>query len=219
MTDAYAMAETARRQANGLHFAVVVEVDLETRRAVVEIEDGWTLAPLPWLERRAGLVRTSSAPSVGEQVAVISPAGETAAGLILLGVPSDAFAVSAARDGLDLVETEGGFREAWDEEAKRRFIDLPEGGELVISAAGVQLVHVTAEEAVLTIGGAAASVKDGEVKLSSGSAAILIEGGEITLDGKVNLGGKGGQPVARLNDAISTQTSRIIAGSDDVRSK
>lgn len=219
MTDAYGQAETARRQANGLLFGVVVEVDLEARRAVVEPEEGWALAPLPWLERRAGLIRTSSAPSVGEQVAVISPAGETAAGLILLGVPSDAFAVSAARDGLDLVETEGGFREAWDEEAKRRFIDLPEGGELVISAAGVQLVHVTAEEAVLTIGGAFASVKDGEVKLSNGSAAILIEGDEITLDGKVNLGGKGGQPVARVNDLISTQTSRIIAGSSDVRSK
>lgn len=133
MTDAFMQAEAARRQANGQLYGVVASVDYDVKRAVVEIEDGWNTAPLPWQERRAGKARTSSPPSVGEQVTVLSPGGETAAGLILLGVPSDAFSPSEVREGLELFETDGGYSDRWDEEAKTRTIDLPQGGELAVT--------------------------------------------------------------------------------------
>lgn len=199
MTDAYAVAEMARRQANGVLFGKIAEVI--DRRATVEFEDGWVSAPLPWLERRAGRVRTSSAPTVGEQVVVLSPGGVTEAGLILPGVPSDAAQASDCRDGLDLVETEAGYSDAWDDEANRRTIVLPEGGELVVTLAGTEALFVGPDRVALTLGG----------------ASVVIEDGEVTLNGKVNLGGKGGQPVARLNDAVNTDLKRIAAGSSDVK--
>ena len=199
MTDAYAVAEMARRQANGVLFGKIAEVI--DRRATVEFEDGWISAPLPWLERRAGRVRTSSAPTQGEQVIVLSPGGVTEAGLILAGVPSDAAQASDCRDGLDLVETEAGYSDAWDDDAKRRTIALPEGGELVVTLAGTEALFVGPDRVALTLGG----------------ASVVIEDGEVTLNGKVNLGGKGGQPVARVNDAVNTDLKRIAAGSSDVK--
>jgi len=203
MTDAFIQAEVARRQANSQLFGVVVTVDHAARRAVVEIEEGWQTAPLPWLERRAGKARTSSPPSIGEQVAVLSPGGETAAGLILPGVPSNAFTPSEVRDGLELFETEGGYSDRWDEEAKTRAIDLPQGGELTVTVAGQPALFLSADRIELTVGG----------------ASLLIEDGAVTLNGDVNLGGKGGKPVARQDDPISTQLNKIVAGSGTVKAK
>lgn len=203
MTDAFMQAEGARRQANAQLYGVVVEVDYDAKRAVVEIEDGWNTAPLPWQERRAGKARTSSPPSVGEQVTVLSPGGETAAGLILLGVPSDAFSPSEVREGLELFETDGGYSDRWDEEAKTRTIELPSGGELTVTIAGQPALFISADRIELKVGG----------------ASVVIEGGEITLNGDVNLGGKGGKPVARQDDPISTQLNKITAGSGTVKAK
>ena len=203
MTDGFAQAEGARRQANGQLYGVVTEVDYDARRAVVEIEDGWSLAPLPWLERRAGKARTSSAPSVGEQVTILSPGGETGAGLILPGVPSDAFTPSEVREGLELFETDGGYSDRWDEDAKIRTIELPQGGELTVTIAGQSALFVSADKIELTVGG----------------ASLLIEDGAITLNGEVNLGGKGGKAVARVDDPISTQLNKIVAGSGTVKAK
>lgn len=203
MTDAFLQAEGARRQANGLLYGVVASVDYDAKRAVVEIEDGWNTAPLPWLERRAGKARTSSPPSHREQVMVLSPGGETAAGLILLGVSSDAFSPSEVREGLELFETDGGYSDRWDEEAKTRTIDLPQGGELAVTVAGQPALFISADKIELKVGG----------------ASLVIEDGSVTLNGDVNLGGKGGKPVARQDDPISTQLNKITAGSGTVKAK
>lgn len=197
MTDAYRSAETERRREAGLLIGVVTLVDFETRRAVVEIEDDWSLAPLPWIEARAGRTRTSSPPSIGEQVIVLSPSGDPAFGLILKGVPSDAHTPSEVREGLELIETEAGYSDRWDEDAKVRTIDIPEGGKLIISLAGTAMV--TAEGDTLT--------------LSAGGAEIVLTDGKITLDGDVVLGGAaGGAAVARVGDTIDTVTKKIITG-------
>lgn len=203
MTDAFMQAEGARRQANAQLYGVVASVDYAAKRAVVEIEDGWNTAPLPWLERRAGKSRTSSPPSIGEQVTVLSPGGETAAGLILLGVASDAFSPSEVREGLELFETDGGYSDRWDEEAKTRTIELPSGGQLTVTVNGQPALFISADKIELTVGG----------------ASVVIEGGAITLNGDVNLGGKGGKPVARQDDPISTQLNKIVSGSGTVKAK
>lgn len=219
MSDFYQQAEANRRQTNAILIGTVVEIDYEARRAVVEIEDGWKLAPLPWLEMRAGLTRTSSAPDVGEQVLVLSPCGDPAMGVILPGVPSDDFTPSETREGLSLIETEGGYSDLWDEEAKARTIDLPEGGYLTVTVAGQPAVFVSADKVEFKVGGATGLIEDQAITLSVGSASIEIEDGEITLNGDVNLGGKGGQPVARKDDPISTQLNKIMAGSGTVKAK
>lgn len=202
MSDAYRNAEAERRTANGLLFGHVVEVDHDARRAVVEIEDGWRLRPLPWLERRAGRVRTSSPPTVGEQVLVLSPGGEPGVGVILPGAPSDAVAPETRAD-LELTETDDGFADVWDAEAQTRTLTVPEGGRLIVAVAGEVVADFSAEAVLLKVGAS-------EVRVTSDA---------IVLDGDVDLGGEGGLGVARINDAISTSPPRIVAGSSRVRAK
>ncbi|MCG2663361.1 phage baseplate assembly protein V [Brevundimonas sp.] len=227
MTDAFILSEQGRRQANGLLFGVIETIDYEARRATVLFEEDWISAPLPWLERRAGAQRTSAPPSKGEQVAVLSLNGDPAAGLILPGVPSATFKPSDIREGLDLFETEGGYRDQWDEDAKTRTIELPAGGRLDVTIAGSKAVEVNEDEIKLSVGDLTFTLGDGALVFAIGGSAvarltndkITLKADVVLLDGEVDLGGEGGQPVARQNDAISTQLSRIIAGSGKVRAK
>lgn len=227
MTDAYVLAEQGRRQANGLLFGVIDTVDHDARRATVLFEEDWVSAPLPWLERRAGAQRTSAPPTIGEQVVVLSANGDPATGLILPGVSSAAYAPSEVRDGLDLFETEGGYADRWDEEAKARTITLPAGGQLNVAFEDKMVVEVTQEAIKLTVadlvlalsGDACVLTIGGDQVARMASGKINLKAGAILLDGAVDLGGEGGQPVARQNDAISTQQNRIVAGSGKVRAK
>lgn len=219
MTDTYQRSEANRRQNNAIMIGTVVEIDHAARLAVVEIEEGWRLAPRPWIELRAGLTRSSSAPDQNEQVLILSPCGDPAMGLILMGVPSDAFKPSETREGLSLIETEGGYSDRWDEEAKTRIVALPEGGSLTVTVAGQPTVFVSADKVELKVGGATGLFEDQAITLSVGGASIDIEGGAVTLNGDVNLGGKGGKPVARQDDPISTQLNKIVSGSGTVRAK
>lgn len=45
---------------------------------------------LPWLERRAGTTRDWDPPTVGEQCLLLSPSGEPAGGIVLVGIFSNA---------------------------------------------------------------------------------------------------------------------------------
>lgn len=45
---------------------------------------------LPWLERRAGTTRDWDPPTVGEQCLLLSPSGEPASGIVLVGIFSNA---------------------------------------------------------------------------------------------------------------------------------
>jgi phage baseplate assembly protein V len=85
----FALNEIARRLANIIRVGTVQSVNASGYRARVQIGPLLT-APLPWLTTRAGEDRTWWAPSVGEQVLVLSPDGELAAGWILPGAYTDA---------------------------------------------------------------------------------------------------------------------------------
>jgi phage baseplate assembly protein V len=87
-----ALPELERRQANAIRYGTVAEVDYATAR--VKIKSGnITTAWLPWAAGRAsGAKRRWDPPEVGEQVAVISPGGDMAQGLVLPGVYQDSAA-------------------------------------------------------------------------------------------------------------------------------
>lgn len=74
-----------RRLDNLIRLGTVHSVDLADARCRVQIGalvTDW----LPWLSHRAGTTRSWSAPTVGEQVVVLSPSGELAAALVLPAV-------------------------------------------------------------------------------------------------------------------------------------
>ncbi len=81
----FELTDIARRLANIIRVGVISEVDFAAAR--VRVTSGSLLtAPLPWLTDRAGSDRSWWAPSVGEQVLVLSPSGELAQGVVLPGI-------------------------------------------------------------------------------------------------------------------------------------
>ncbi len=74
---------------NLIRAGTIGEVNATDARARVQIGALLT-APLPWLTARAGEDRTWWAPSIGEQVLVLAPDGELAAGWILPGAYTQA---------------------------------------------------------------------------------------------------------------------------------
>ncbi|MEZ3501600.1 phage baseplate assembly protein V [Pantoea sp. KPR_PJ] len=94
------ISEILRLLRNLIRIGTVSAVDAQRARCRVrsgDNETGW----LPWLSARAGRARAWSAPSVGEQVLVLSLGGELNSGFILPGVFSDSYpAPSASADAL-----------------------------------------------------------------------------------------------------------------------
>jgi phage baseplate assembly protein V len=78
---AYRVSELERRLANVLRIGVIESVDHANYRATVKIGNLLT-APLRWTVERAGDDRSWWAPSVGEQVQVLSSNGDLHLGVI-----------------------------------------------------------------------------------------------------------------------------------------
>lgn len=77
--------ELSRRLENLIRLGTISAVDHANALCRVRsggIETGW----LPWFERRAGETRTWDPPTIGEQAMVLSPSGEPAGGLVLVGL-------------------------------------------------------------------------------------------------------------------------------------
>ena len=82
-------ADINRRVESLIRIGKVSAVDHAAGKCRVKtgsLETGW----LPWLERREGTTNDWDPPTVYEECLVFSPSGETAGGLVLLGVPSTA---------------------------------------------------------------------------------------------------------------------------------
>jgi phage baseplate assembly protein V len=205
----FPLAEAERRGTNHVMAGSIASVDLAAGRARVEFdEDGWTSDALPWIEVRAGALRTWSPPTVGEQVLVLSPSGEPAAGFILRGIFSTAFPAPSADANLTRLIWADAARDDYDHVAHERTIELPAAGRLV-----------------LKVGGSTLTIEDGTITLEVGDSTLTVEDGTITLDAdQVLLGPPGDRKaVARVGDLVnvtsgsSTGTWPIMAGSDAVK--
>jgi phage baseplate assembly protein V len=69
---------------------VIQSVDLAAGRAVIEVGE-IVSPPLPWVEAFAGLFRSWSPPSEGEQAILLCPEGDIEGAIILRGLTSDQF--------------------------------------------------------------------------------------------------------------------------------
>lgn len=84
-----AMSDLQQRVNKLISLGTVHEVDYETATAKVKMGD-WITAKLPWLTAQAAQDMTWQAPEVGEQVVVLAPYGDTAQGVILGSLYSNA---------------------------------------------------------------------------------------------------------------------------------
>lgn len=117
-----------------IRFGTIASVDLAAARCTVETGDVLSTA-IPWIEPRAGETRTWSPPSVGEQVMLLCPGGDLAAGVALRGIFSDA--MPAPGNSLrNLILFKDGGEISYDPETHELLVNLPEGANVTIVASG-----------------------------------------------------------------------------------
>lgn len=118
---------------------------------------------LPWIAQRAGNVRIWSPPSIGEQCLLVAPEGDLAAGLVIVGLYSDACPPPSINPDVTLTEYPDGAIVAYDHVAHRLTATLPAGGTVAIDApGGVAIKGDLIVEGVIT---ATDDVKAGAISL------------------------------------------------------
>lgn len=138
----------------------IASVDLAARRCTVRYgdpddEDGGAETPLiPWLALRAGDTRTWSPPTEGEGAILLCPDGQIAAGIALLGVPSDQFPLPGSTLA-ELVAYKDGAQIGYDPETHALTAILPGGATALVEAPGGLTIRadVTIEGNVTLRGG------------------------------------------------------------------
>jgi phage baseplate assembly protein V len=129
------LSELSRAMRDIIRIGVVAEVDTEV--ALCRIQTGDILTDwLHWLTSRAGSGRAWWAPSVGEQVLLLSLGGELDTGFVLPGIYSDDFpAPSASTQAYHVSFSDGAVLEY-----------EPETGALTVS--GVQTADISAATSI-----------------------------------------------------------------------
>jgi phage baseplate assembly protein V len=128
-------ADTQRLVGDLAREGVVVSVDRAAGTARVQLADELTTGDIPWLAGRAGSTRTWSPPAIGEQVMVLAPEGDTARGVIIGSLSSDAHP-HPANDASTLIEYEDGARIGYNPETHALIAILPTGATVRIDADG-----------------------------------------------------------------------------------
>lgn len=148
----YRLAELERRLNNILRLGTIAEADYPAARVKVAsgaLLTGW----IPWLTRRAAGDSDWWAPEVGEQVLLLSPAGDPVQGLCLPAVYQQAHPATAA------VETV-------------RRIDFADGGLLQYDRATGEMTINVVGAANITVGGKTTLVSAGTVEIDGGSGQL-----------------------------------------------
>ncbi|MCL2020930.1 MAG: phage baseplate assembly protein V [Betaproteobacteria bacterium] len=138
-----------RRLESLCRIGTVAEVDYAAAKC--RVQSGGLLTDwLPWLERRMGDTRDWDPPFIGEQAIILSPSGETASGVVLTGIPSDA--------NPPPIHDKNKYHRRWpddafceyDHAAHRYVLDVPAGGEIVLHIGRTTLTLTDAETTLKT---------------------------------------------------------------------
>jgi phage baseplate assembly protein V len=139
--------ELLRRLENLLRAGTIYAVNHNGSRVRVQSGDlrtGW----LPWFERRAGNVRTWCPPSVGEQCLVLSPGGDPASGMVLVGLESDENPAPSDSPTLHRTLYPDGTVIDYDHGSHALNVDAP-GGSLIRLRVGPTVLSLTPEGVTL----------------------------------------------------------------------
>ena len=123
-----------------VRLGTVLSINLAAARCVVRYgdpddEEPAETPPIRWLAGRAGLTRTWSPPSEGEQVLLLSPDGQFANAIALTGIVQDAFP-PVGSTSTEIIEFADGARLSYDPKAGALQAVLPAGATAEIDAPG-----------------------------------------------------------------------------------
>lgn len=128
----YDLSETYRKLAALIRFGTVASVDLVNRRITCTIGE-LTTDSIPWFAGRAGTTRRWSPPTVGEQVVVFAPGGDTSLGFALLGFYQDAHDAPSSSADVDMVEFPDGSTVQYDSGSNTLTVSVSGGGNVIVN--------------------------------------------------------------------------------------
>lgn len=138
----FSLAELQRRMALMIRVGSVSDVDTSdpaAPRCIVE-NGGLVTDWLPWLAPRAGNDSEFWAPEIGEQAVVFSPFGDQAQGIVLFGIPQDAFPAPETNPDRHVRKYKDGAVVSYDRAAHAYLVDVPAGGNITFQVGSTSLV-------------------------------------------------------------------------------
>ncbi|QWP76080.1 phage baseplate assembly protein V [Lysobacter sp. K5869] len=186
-------ADLLRRLANMIRVGTIAEIDYKRKRARVASGDLLTDF-LKWGTARAGRRAVWSPPSIGEQVILVCPQGETTGGFILCSEYSDANPSPDDAPSRHVTRYSDGAVIAYDDEAHALSATLPGGGTATLTADGGLTIN-----GPVTIFGATTIKGDASID-GKVTASGDVVGAGVSLEthphgGVQPGGGKSGRPV------------------------
>jgi len=113
----------------------IASIDLVNGTCRVQIADELVTGDIPWSSARLGKTRIWSPPSVGEQVLVLAPEGDTERAIVIGSISSDAHP-HPINDGSTLIEFEDGASISYDPASHALMAYLPSNATVLIVARG-----------------------------------------------------------------------------------
>lgn len=185
------ISEILRLLSNLIRIGTVFAVDLNARPAKVRVSSGGLQTDwLQWREARAGSTTTWNPPTMGEQVVILCPGGDPAAGIVLAGLNSDDTPAPSDSPDKHVTQYPDGARIVYDHKT----------GEL--TATGIKSVMAEVSEEItidcpeITLNGnttvtglfsyqAGMSGRDGKGNTTKISGDIIHEDGDLSSNGVV----------------------------------
>lgn len=205
------IGDIERRLSNVVRPGTILEADYATARVKVALGKNKT-AWLPWITGRAGNDRTWHAPEVGEQVIVIAPSGELAAGYVLQGaIYKTDFPANGASANVSRITYSDGAISEYDRAAHAHLLNIPSGGKATVKVGTEAFTEITASKITHQLSATAkAEISAASIKLTLGSTIIEMTSSGITLTGSaITIHGPVTQTGGNLtSDGIGLQTHR-----------
>lgn len=175
--------------ANLIRFGTVATVDYDAERITVKLEDVVT-APIKWATPRAGDTAVWNPPSKGEQVIVLSPNGDLAAGFALPSIFCSAFSKpnAASKDNCMIVFGDGAAF-LYDHAQHLLRGTLPQGGKVLFTApAGFRFVGDVDLDGTLHVTKAITADDTLHVDKAVTAGGTIKASGDISSDADVKAG-------------------------------
>jgi phage baseplate assembly protein V len=204
-----------RRIESALRFGTVASVDPASATCTVT-SGGITTDALPWLEANAGShVQDWNPPIVGEQCVVLSPSGETGAGVVLKGLFQAAVPAPESSPDVTARHWADGAVCRYDQASHDYLLDVPDGGKITLKIGQTKL-ELTADHALLQIGSTTLELTAEKATLQA--PAITAIAPPITMIGNLTLmGAMTGMPGAGGTPGGSATFHGRIDADEDVR--
>jgi len=186
----YRIIDLERRLSNLVRLGNVAQVDYQNARVRVTIGEN-TTAWLPWMSQRAGNDRVWHPPEIGEQVVVISPSGELAAGVVLPGgIYKQDRPANGDKETIFRTTYADGTVSEYDRESHVQSLKIPTKGKVVVRVGDTASTEITESQIThqLNGGGKIEITADG-VKITSGETSLNIVSGGIIIKGAITATG------------------------------